>query len=92
MAQFHCVYLRYAIGELEHDAIMVQARRCGVDSVKKLLDMIVGFEIDRFREEYVETLSEEALAAYEKRENGSRQSAEVSDQSENSDLDTEIPF
>lgn len=65
MAQLHHVYLKYVMGELEYDAIMQQAKRCGLDSPKKFLNMVVNFEIDRLRKEYVETLTEEELEAYE---------------------------
>ncbi len=64
MKQLHYVYMKHVMGELEHDAIMQQAEKCGADSVKKYLNMIVGFEIDRLRRGYIETLGDAELSAY----------------------------
>ena len=92
MAQLHHIYLKYVMGELEYDAIMLQARRYGLDSPKKFLNLIVTYQIDRFRAEYIATLTEEELADYGKRESETAYSSKSRDQSEGSDLDTEIPF
>ena len=64
MKKLHYVYMKHVMGELEHDAIMKQAEKCGVDSIKKYLSMIVVFEIGRLRANYIEILNEEELSAY----------------------------
>ena len=71
MKQLHYVYMKHVMGGLEHDAIIKQAEKCGVDSVKKYLNMIVGFEIDRLRRDYIGTLSDEELTAYRGDQNDS---------------------
>lgn len=90
MKELHYVYLKYVMGELEHDAIMAQAERCGVDSVKKFLSMIVSHEINRFRSEYIETLTGEELRAYE--DAGGTSDYLTQAGGTDPDLDIEIPF
>lgn len=65
MKKLHYVYMKHVMGELEHDAIMTQAQKCNVESAKKYLNLIVGFEIDRLRTDYIESLNAEELQAYQ---------------------------
>jgi len=92
MTQRHYIYLKYAISELQHDAIMIQAKRCGAESVRQFLNMIISFEIERFSEEYTKTLSEEELERYNRIKTATERAAEMYQGESDPALDEELPF
>lgn len=92
MNQFHLIYMRHAISELQYDAIMAEAERYGIDTPKKFLNMIVCSEITRMTDRFKGELSDEELKAYQRHEAGYEHDRDRQVEFRNTDLNEEIPF
>ncbi|MEQ8228195.1 MAG: hypothetical protein RIA64_08925 [Rhodospirillales bacterium] len=92
MSELHLIYMRHAISQIQHDAIMAEAERYGAETPKQFLNMIVSSEICRMVDHFKEGLTDEEITAYAQRESDQRDKKQAQSDTRSSDLNDVIPF
>ena len=82
MRKIEYVYLKLAISELQHDALLNHARKLKLNRVKEFLNLVIRMETDKALVKYLEQLSPEEKRKYDEA------NIDINDL----DVDDEIPF